>query len=620
MRRSILALCLLALIGQSAGASEFRFSPRPNDARLIRWRSWGQDAFDEARKKDKLVLLSLSAVWCHWCHVMDETTYSDPEVISYINENCIPVRVDADARPDIDALYNQGGWPSTAILTPEGEVVSGGNYLSSQELLSRLKRAAAFIRNNRAALEERIAEIKAMKELKAVQKAEFADTPGKSTVAEILELIRGSFDAEHGGFGAGQKFPSPDAVDFLLARYAREQDPKILHIITTTLDNMAKGGLRDRVEGGFFRYATKPDWSEPHYEKMLDVNAGMIRNYADAALVTGREDYVRVVKETIEYVRARLYDAATGAFYGSQDADETYYVKQNRKGMQPPAVDKTSYADSSSLMISALVAAYGATGEERSLGMAVKSMEFILAKLFGEQGVSHYRRGEGSQLKGLLLDNALAGTALLDLYNATGERRYLDSAKKTGRLIVSRYYDAEKKRFRPYLNSALKKPVTAGVLSGMNDDLANYRALGFVSRLEYFGTERTNTKIREAVSATLAASYREHAPAAAAYGNALLWSVEDPVEFVVLADAKRAREYLSVVNSVYVPQKVVWVLSLAKDAAEIKKRKYALEVSVYVCAGKRCSKPLKSRERLRKDISAFVGDGEKTDERERVGN
>lgn len=104
---------------------ELRFSPRPNRAGEISWRPWGNSAFTEAREQGRLVLLSISAVWCHWCHVMDETTYSDPGIIERINHDFIPVRVDSDKRPDVNRRYNQGGWPTTAFLTPSGRAVAG---------------------------------------------------------------------------------------------------------------------------------------------------------------------------------------------------------------------------------------------------------------------------------------------------------------------------------------------------------------------------------------------------------------------------------------------------------------------------------------------------------------
>ena len=116
-------LSVFIFINQAALASDFRFSPRPNKAELINWQQWGLAPFSEAKRLHRPVLLAVSAVWCHWCHIMDETTYSDKDVIAYINENFIPVRVDSDMRPDIDSLYNQGGWPSTLVLTPGGEII-----------------------------------------------------------------------------------------------------------------------------------------------------------------------------------------------------------------------------------------------------------------------------------------------------------------------------------------------------------------------------------------------------------------------------------------------------------------------------------------------------------------
>ena len=126
--------------------SLFRFSPRPNQAHEIQWRSWGEDAFNEARAQQKPLLLSISAVWCHWCHVMDETTYSDPRIIERINERLIPVRVDNDQRPDVNMRYNMGGWPTTAILTPTGEIITGGTYVAPDQMLELLDQVEQYWR------------------------------------------------------------------------------------------------------------------------------------------------------------------------------------------------------------------------------------------------------------------------------------------------------------------------------------------------------------------------------------------------------------------------------------------------------------------------------------------
>src|SRR5512139_787458 len=148
IKLAISATVIIFLFNQLVLASDYRFSPRPNKAHLIKWRHWERQSLDDAKKDGKPILLSLSAVWCHWCHVMDETTYSDEEVIKFINENFIPVRVDADMRPDIDNFYNQGGWPSTVVLTAAGDVVHGGTYIPPGEIVPWLGRSLVLYRSD----------------------------------------------------------------------------------------------------------------------------------------------------------------------------------------------------------------------------------------------------------------------------------------------------------------------------------------------------------------------------------------------------------------------------------------------------------------------------------------
>jgi len=607
MKKITAIFCCLVLAYQFAGASEFRFSSRPNKAGLVQWRAWGPETLEEARTKDRPILLSLSAVWCHWCHVMDETTYSNEEVVAFINEHFIPVRVDADMRPDIDSLYNQGGWPSTAILTPQGEVISGGTYIPPEEMLARLKRASALYSSDRKTIASRIEDMKAMKELRDLESKTISNQPGKGDLENIVQLIKGSFDGKNGGFGSGQKFPAPETVDFLLSMYAKDQDPGIRKIMTITLDNMAKGEIFDDREGGFFRYATKPDWSGPHYEKLLEVNAGLIRNYAEASQVFGSKEYGRIAEKCLGYIESTLYDSESGAFFGSQDADEEYYRMRDRAPMKAPIVDRTVYADSSSLMVSALISAYGAIGNKHYLDMAERGTEFILQKLYGgKDGVYHFFREKTKRLPGLLLDNVLFGSALLDLYNATGEGRYLNTAQEIGQLIATRFYDNGAKRFRTSLDASPVKPVTAGMLADVNEDLANYRALRFMARLPYTGEYPQLEKIRNESAAVLAGAYRSFTPYAAAYGNALLWILYDPVRVTIIADGAALRNYITEINTVYIPEMVVSVLSLSKDAELIRKLKYDLHEAVYLCAGKRCSKPISKPEQLKIMLRQFM--------------
>jgi uncharacterized protein YyaL (SSP411 family) len=293
--------------------------------------------------------------------------------------------------------------------------------------------------------------------------------------------------------------------------------------------------------------------------------------------------------------------------YGSQDADEIYYKKQDRKGLRPPFVDATTYADSSSLMISALVAAYNATGETRYLDMAVKSAEFLLRKMTaGSEGVFHAFHNGVPSLKGILSDNALFGSAMLDLYNTRGDRRYLLTAQEIGRLVISRYYDGATKRFRSSLDTPINKPVTAGVLSDINGDLANYRAVRFLSRLAFTGEYGKLKEVRDAVAVSTSGEYEKFAPLAGTYGTVMLWMVGEPVQITILGDGEGVSNYLSALNGLSVPEKAVRVLSLSEDMKEIKKLKYPLQEAVYLCVGKRCSPPITSAEGLKAGLKDFI--------------
>ncbi len=599
--------CLVLLVQGGAPAAEFRFSPRPNRARLISWHEWSPEMLAEARKTDRLIVLSLSAVWCHWCHVMDETTWSDDRVIALLNRRFIPVRVDADLRPDIDALYNQGGWPSTVILTPDGEVVDGGNYIPAGEMAGRLERAEALYRNNRKTIEAR-AEV--LRHKRQAARESRAAAAGRLSLDDITAVLQEAFDEKYGGFGSGQKFPSPDALEFLLSRSAATGDPSLRRIVTLTLDRMAGGGIRDRAGGGFFRYATRPDWSAPHYEKMLEVNAGMVLNYAHAFQAFGAKRYRRVVRETVRYVERNLFDGASGALYNSQDADEEYYAAGKRAKRPPPGIDHTVAADSSSLMISALLAAGDATGDGQYRRLAVRAADFVIANMTRpEEGVFHSYRNGAAGLPGQLNDNALFGLALLDLSNSTGEARYLEGAGRIARLMTSRFFLRADGRFRTSLSPAGVAPAAEGRLTAINADLANFRAVRFLARFAQMAPERKRKEIEEIVDAALAAlsgPARDFAPGAPTYGLALLWGATEPLEARIVAERGRARDYLAALGRVFAPVKVVRVLSLTGDREEIRSYGYPFREAVYLCAGSRCSLPVQDPAKLAGALRRFL--------------
>lgn len=603
----MLGIFVIMLVHQASFASDFRFSPRPNRAHLIQWRTWSREALDEARNRNRPILLSLSAIWCHWCHVMDETTYSDEAVIQYINEHFIPIRVDADLRPDIDGLYNQGGWPSTVFLTPEGEVISGGNYIPADAMRTRMEQVVEIFTNDKGRISKRIEVFRERRSSPGTTEGEFRSD---AVIENIIQKMKSSFDEQHGGFGSGQKFPSPPTLDLLLSVFIKTRDQEVKRVITATMDHMAMGEIHDRVEGGFFRYATEPDWSKPHYEKMLEVNAGLIRNYADAGRVFGRKDYRRIADQTIQYVMTSLSDRRSGAFYGSQDADEEYYRRHDRKGLKIPGIDRTVYADSSALMIASLAAAWSSTGNGDYLAMAKQGADFLLDRLYSaDQGVFHSYQDGHQALPGQLLDNALVASALLDLYELTAEKRYRETATELGGLILRIFYDPKAGTFKPNLGTTGAQPVTAGIMADVNRLTANCRALQFLGRLHHLNRDKETKLVIEKVSATFSQEYNRYPPFAALYGNAVMWMNEGIPEITIIAGKPHFGPYLRAVQGVFFPLKTVRYLSLSDDAPEIKSLGYPMQEAAYVCQGKRCSAPIRKPGSLTDELGLVARQG-----------
>jgi len=426
-----------------------RFSPRPNRANEISWRTWGEAAFEEAEREDRLVLLSISAVWCHWCHVMDETTYSDPGVIEKINRDYIPVRVDSDMRPDINGRYNQGGWPTTAFLTPSGRAVAGFTYAPAPRMVEVLDELSILYRHRREVIDTEVASMVAEERHRMgsqMQGAEVVVDP--HAIEEVTRAILDSWDKGHGGLGTEPKFPPYDAVEFALARYVETGDKQLRSFAISTLDGMKTGELFDHVEGGFFRYATARDWSVPHYEKMLSDNAELISVYLAAAAALDRPDYAEAARRALGYVFENLTDEGQRGFYGSQDADEKYYHRdmEGRSSLEKPAVDRTIYTDSTSRMISAMVRASAVLEDPQMLSIAGRCADFLWGDGFRrEKGVCHYFELPGGTpgLWGQPADQAFFLRAIIDLYQATMDARYLERARELADVVLARYPTGE---------------------------------------------------------------------------------------------------------------------------------------------------------------------------------
>jgi uncharacterized protein YyaL (SSP411 family) len=238
--------------------------------------------------------------------------------------------------------------------------------------------------------------------------------------------------------------------------------------------------------------------------------------------------------------------------------------------------------------------------------MSEKTADFIMKNLYSKNdGVYHYYSGQ-KHLNGFLSDNVLFGSALIDLYNATGESRYIHVAGDIAHLLIDRFYDYENKQFRPTLDTTGVKPSTAGALLDYHTTLSNYRAVIFLTRLYYNKGSEKMKKIIDETSAKLRNTYEHFEPSAPLYGTALRWSLEEPLGITIVSNGKKAGRFLLEVNKIYIPQKVVTILSLKRDRDRIKKLGYPLEEAAYVCSGKRCSPAFSRPEALITGIKRFM--------------
>jgi uncharacterized protein YyaL (SSP411 family) len=302
----------------------------------VDWYEWGAEAFARAQAEDKPILLDIGAVWCHWCHVIDRESYENPQLAAVINQLFIPVKVDRDERPDVDARYQaaissisgQGGWPLTGFLLPDGRPFFGGTYFPPEDAMGRpgfrriLEAVAAGYRNRRAEVEEaasRLAEAVSNAETFTGARGEFDSRAADDQIESIVNL----FDSRNGGFGRSPKFPHPAALDLLLERHQSGGAARLLEVAATTLVKMGSGGVYDQVAGGFHRYSVDERWCVPHFEKMSYDNSELLKNFLHGYQVT-RNPFLREVAEgIIDWMNTVLSDQPRGGFYASQDADQT---------------------------------------------------------------------------------------------------------------------------------------------------------------------------------------------------------------------------------------------------------------------------------------------------------
>jgi uncharacterized protein YyaL (SSP411 family) len=399
----------------------------------LRWTGWSGDLFARAKAQHRFVILDLEAVWCHWCHVMDQNTYSNPKVQALLRARYIPVRVDQDSDPALAARYGDWGWPATIVFGPEGEeIVKLRGYVEPDRMVAMLR---AIIDDPTPGPSVDAAPLVA---------PSASSTLPRSERAALAKTYDESYDAEHAGWGDLLKYIDADSMDYALALAETGDKPADARARRTFDVALA---LIDPVWGGVYQYSVDRDWSSPHFEKIISFQTQYIRQYAQAYL-RGHDERYRSAALAIETYLTTFLMSPDGAFYVSQDADldkdidgHKYYAlgDAGRRALGMPRIDKHLYARENGWAITALVAYANATDDAKALSIAEGAAAWMKAnRPLPGGGFRHSDADRGGPFLG---DTLAMGQAFIDLYAATADRRWLEEARQAGDFIGATFKD-----------------------------------------------------------------------------------------------------------------------------------------------------------------------------------
>jgi uncharacterized protein len=667
----------------------------------VDWYEWSDEALQRAKDEDRPIFLSIGYSACHWCHVMAHESFEDESVAAILNANFVNIKVDREERPDIDEIYmtavqvmtGSGGWPLSVFLTPDLEPFYGGTYFPPEDRYGRSGFKTVLASLIQAWEERRDDVARSAEQLTAHIRETTATAAGTPSAVEFQVLqraakeLRGTFDADHGGWGGAPKFPSSAGIALLLRQHHHTGEQDLLDMAAFTLKKMFYGGMYDHLGGGFHRYSVDARWLVPHFEKMLYDNAQLSQVYLEAYQVTGDPLFRRVAEETFDYVLRDMRDPA-GAFYSSEDADsegeegkfyiwtqeeilsllgeaegelfcqyydiradgnfeshEPYHgglnilhiplppvrvakdsgldvaalerkmkdlrdvlINARNKRVRPGRDDKilTSW---NALMIGSLARAYQTLDEERYLKAAESAATFILEEMM-EDGVllRSHRAGE-SRLPAYLDDYAFMTSALLDLYEATFDLKWLTAADQLAQSMTREFWDDAANGFffttdRHRHLIARTKPAYDGAEPSGN----SMAALALLRLAKLTGNERYFDKA-EAVLSTFADNMLRAPRASLNMLCAADFYLNPPREIAIVGpvETDSVTAFLHAVRRPFLPNKVVALVDPSAPGADAVGERVPLladkelvggQAAVYVCQNFACKRPVTDAEEL----------------------
>jgi len=388
----------------------------------IEWQPWSDSAFAQAQKEERFVLLNLGAVWCHWCHVMDDITYQDPKVIELIRSHYVAVWVDEDSRPDLANRYEDYGWPATIVFgADKGEIVKRRGYIPPRPMASMLQ----AIINDPTPGPSVLPETELTPSNEGALSAAVRNT--------LRQVLIDTYDHDNLGWGTVQKWLDWDIIEYCMAETFRG-DKELERMARETL--AAQLNLMDPAWGGVYQYSTDGDWRHPHFEKIMQMQAEDLRIYAQAYALWHDETYLQAARQIRGYLKNFL-TSPEGAFYTSQDADlvpgehgDEYFQLDDagRRQRGIPRIDTHIYARENGWAINALATLYAVTGEQDYLDDAMRAANWIIAHR-GLPG-GGFRHDEKDPAGPYLGDTLYVGRAFLTLYAVTADREWLRCAEQ----------------------------------------------------------------------------------------------------------------------------------------------------------------------------------------------
>lgn len=567
------------LVGADAGSQ----STNPPPSESIAWEAWDNRAFDRAGPS-RFVLLDLEAVWCHWCHVMDQTTYRDPEVVKLIKAGYVPIKVDQDSRPDLAARYKDYGWPATIILDAKGsEIRKLSGYIEPEKMRQVLRQPRDEKHQPEASAQPQ-------------GSTSAAELVSPAVRAELAHRVIDSADPELGGLKTAHKFIDPDSVEYGLRQPGGEEQS----LARLTLENSRK--LSDPVWGGFYQYSTGGVWTNPHYEKIMRSQADNIRIYTLGASLLNDESLLEPPRRAADYLRQFLL-SESGAFFSSQDADlkrgehaAEYFSLADpaRRSRGIPAIDKHIYTRENGQAIEALADLYAGTSDESLLRTAIAAAEWIAAnRSLPGGGFRH----DQSDISGPYLADSLAmGRAYLALYQVAAEKNYLDRARAAGHFIIENF-PAAAEDSRPAAGFYSAPAGSFAPLPAVHSTQENISACRFFNLLWHYTNDQ---QFRTAAQTALRFLGRADTALESISEPGILLAAEEleqePLHITAVGSKKDSAARKLFVAALKFPhpyKRIDWLDREEGPAANPDLQYPQLKrAAAYVCTNKRCSMPI----------------------------